>query len=235
MPQLTLVLGRKPMQAYNLDQPTIRIGRDGGMDIVIDNPSVSRQQAELRKEGDAWVVADLGSANGTFLNGKKIASPQPLKPGDEIGVGKFSVLFEKAVVVPEAAKTPAAAAVPAGEPAGTMHIKAHEVTRLLKDYSKQRRAQINWESGGQKGTHYFSDQSAVLIGTDELCDIYVPKAPKHHVLVIRKGDQYEVRYLAMFGSMKVGGSGTKKARLQDGGVVEVGGLKLTFVGDLGGD
>jgi len=233
MPQLTLVLGRKPVQAYDLDQTTIRIGREVGMDIVIDNPSVSRAQAELRKDGEGWTVTDLGSANGTFLNGKKIGSTQPLTTGDEIGIGKFSLLFGKAVSAP--APISAAPAKPAaGEPAGTMHMKAHEVSKLLDDFSKQRRAQIVWESDGQKGTHYFHDAAAVLIGTDELCDLRVPKGPKHHLLLIRVGNEYEVRNLALLASMRVGQTARKKAKLKDGDVVEMSGVKLTFVGELGG-
>ena len=232
MPQLTLVLGRKPVQVYNLDQNRVRIGREAGVDIIIDNPGVSRLHAELRKEGDGWTVTDMGSANGTFLNGQKISATQLIKAGDEIGLGKFSLLFEKALAAP----APAATARPAAAPSvseGTMHIKAHEVTQLLNDASKQRRAQIVWEAAGQKGTHYLADAPAVLVGMDDLCDVVVPRGPKHHLLVVRKDKVCEVRNLAMFGKMKVGGTVTKKARLKDGDVVEMSGLKMTFVGDLG--
>jgi hypothetical protein len=232
MPQLTVVLGRKPLQVYNLDQTRVRIGREAGVDIVIDNPGVSRLHAELRKEGDGWTVTDLGSANGTFLNGQRISATQLIKAGDEIGLGKFSLLFEKALAAPGAAAPKPAPAEAAAQ--GTMHIKAHEVAQLLNDASKQRRAQIGWEAGGQKGTHYLADAPAVLIGTDDLCDVVVPRGPKHHLLVVRKDKGCEVRNLAMFRKMKVGGAVTRKARLKDGDVVEMSGLKLTFVGELGG-
>jgi hypothetical protein len=91
-----------------------------------------------------------------------------------------------------------------------------------------------WESDGQKGTHYFHEAAAVLIGTDELCDIRVPKGPKHHLLLIRKDNECEARNLAMFGTMRVGRSATRKAKLKDGDVLEMGGVKVTFVGELGG-
>ena len=239
MPQLTLVLGRKPVQVYNLNQNRVRIGREGDVDILIDNPGVSRLHAELRKEGDGWTLTDMGSANGTFLNGQRVSATQLLKEGDEIGMGKFSVLFDKAVAdAPASSPTPAPK--PASRPAtgelqgGTMHLKAHEVSQLLNDASNKRRAYVEWESGGQKGTHYLAESPAVLFGTDDLCDVVVPKGPKHHLLVIRKDKGCEIRNLAMFGKMKVGGSQTRKARLKDGDVVEMAGLKLTFVGDLSG-
>ena len=97
MPKLTLLIGRKAMQVYDLDKETILIGREDDADIVIDNPSVSRKHAQIKKEASGWVVQDLGSSNGTFLHGEKITAPQPVKEGDEIGFGKFSVVFGKAV------------------------------------------------------------------------------------------------------------------------------------------
>jgi predicted component of type VI protein secretion system len=234
MPQLTVVLGRKPVQVYNLEQTRVRIGREAGVDIVIDNPGVSRLHAELRKEGDGWTVTDMGSSNGTFLNGQKISATQLIKAGDEIGLGKYSVLFEKALAAPAVTGVRPAIAAAGAEATGTMHIKAHEVTQLLNEASKQRRAHIVWEAGGQKGTHHLADAPAVLVGTDDLCDVRVPAGPKHHLLIIRKDKACEIRNLAMFGKMKVGGAVTRKARLKDGDVVEMSGVKLTFVGELGG-
>ncbi len=241
MPKLTLLLGRRVMQAYDFKQPSIIVGRDEGADVVIDNPSVSRRHAEIRLDESGWVVEDLGSSNGTYFKGQKIAAPQSIGLGDEIGFGKFSIVFGKALGEGEvpvakpspmadkpAARTPA----PAGAAEGTMHINPHEVKELLKEADRKKRKHVLWESGDDRGTHYLSDQPAVLIGTDELCDIRVPKAPKHHVLLLTVDGKCEIRYLAMFGSMNVRGRGTRRAFLRDGDVVEVGGLKLTFMDDV---
>lgn len=233
MPKLTLLLGRKTIQVYDLDQDRIVVGRDPGADVVIDNPSVSRNHAELRQEGGDWVLEDLGSSNGTFLHGDRIEEAAGLEPGDEIGFGKFSLVFEKAVGQGGAPEPRARAQTTMGAAEGTMHIKSHEVKELLEDSERKRRAHLQWESGGQRGTHYLSEAPAALIGTDELCDVRVPKAPRHHVLVVSRDDGCEVRNLHWWTSMKVQGRKTKKARLRDGDVVEVGGLKLTFVGELG--
>lgn len=113
-----------------------------------------------------------------------------------------------------------------------MHINPHEVKELLKDADRKKRAHFVWESGGERGTHYLADQPAVLIGTDDLCDIQVPKGPKHHVLLITVDGGCEVRYLALFGSMNVGGRGMRRARLRNGDKVEAGGLSLTFMDDV---
>ena len=240
MPKLTLLLGRRVMQAYDFKQASIVVGRDEGADVLIDNPSVSRRHAEIRLDESGWVVEDLGSSNGTYFQGQKITGAQSIGLGDEIGFGKFSIVFGKALgegEVPVAkpspmADKPAPTRQPTAPMEGTMHINPHEVKELLKDADRKKRKHFIWESSGERGTHYLTDQPAVLIGTDELCDIQVPRGPKHHVLLITVEDKCEVRYLAMFGSMTVRGRGTKRATLRNGDVVEAGGLKITFMDDV---
>ena len=237
MPKLTLLLGRRTMQVYDFKQESIVVGREDGADVVIDNPSVSRRHAEIRLGDSGWEVVDLGSSNGTFIRGTKIEGPQSIGLGDEIGLGKFSIVFGKALGEGEHPPQAAAPVPKAKQPTmtrteGTMHINPHEVRELLKDSDRKRRAHFTWESGGRSGTHYLADEPAVLIGTDELCDLRVPKAPKHHVLVVHSAAGCDVRYLAMFGSMKVRGRATKRAKLRNGDVVECGGLSLTFMDDV---
>ena len=237
MPKLTLLLGRRTLQVYDFKQPSIIVGRDDGADVLIDNPSVSRRHAEIRLGDGGWEIEDLGSSNGTFLGGGRIEGPRTLSLGDEIGFGKFSILFGKVVgdqepEVPAVAQTsPQPAAGAGGE--GTMHIKPHEVQELLKDSDRKRQAQFKWESAGRTGTHYLSETPALLIGTDEMCDLRVPRGPKHHLLLINRDSGCDARYLAAFGSMSVRGRSTKRATLKEGDVLEVGGLKITYQGDVG--
>jgi len=74
-------------------QTPVRIGRDPGSTILFSGDAakvVSTRHAELRFDGGAWVVADLGSRNGTFLNGRRLAASasSPLKVGDTIRLGE---------------------------------------------------------------------------------------------------------------------------------------------------
>ena len=235
MPKMSLLLGRKTMRVFDLDQTSIVVGRGEDTDILIDNVSMSRRHAEFRQEGDGWVVQDLGSSNGTFIGGKRIEGPRAVQEGTEVAFGKFSIVFGKAVSQDEAAPAvtaPAVATPSAATVEGTMHIQGHEVKQLLKDAERRRRAHLVWESGGQRGQHYLSEAPAALFGTDGLCDVRVPTGPKHHLLIMNTKDACDVRWLATFGAIKVNGQSTKKATLRDGDVVEVKGLKLTFVGDI---
>jgi hypothetical protein len=229
MPKLTLVLDRKPVQVYELDQPVIRIGRGESSDVLIDNVSVSRRHAEIREESGAWLLRDLGSSNGTFLNGQRVSADQPLRPGDEISFGKFSILFERVLAEPHGADT---AAVPAAAETGvTLHLRPEEVERLHRAAAQRRSAQLQWEAGGQRGTHYLEGPGA-LVGRTPLCELRVPAGPRQHVLIMRGAQGFEVRNLARFRRMRVSGVVAPRAPLKSGDTIEIGGLRMTFMDEV---
>jgi hypothetical protein len=72
----------------------VTVGRSRQCDVVLSDPNVSRQHAEIRPRGGSWVVSDMGSTNGSTLNGRRIDGPEVLKPGDEIEVGTSVMRFE---------------------------------------------------------------------------------------------------------------------------------------------
>ncbi len=82
-----LVLGEKPIQAASAITASVVFGRDKSCDQVIDSPLVSRRHARLTRRSDGYVIEDLGSANGTFLNGQRVDRPMPVRPRDRIGFG----------------------------------------------------------------------------------------------------------------------------------------------------
>ena len=69
------------------------IGRDSDNMLQLDNPGVSRYHARIRREGWPFYIEDLGSTNGTKINGKPIPQKASLKKGDKIGISKFTILF----------------------------------------------------------------------------------------------------------------------------------------------
>ncbi|WP_434587802.1 FHA domain-containing protein [Streptomyces sp. A5-4] len=78
---------RQPTTVRPLPVRTVRIGRGGDSDLVVDDLTVSRRHAELRAHPDGtYEIVDLGSHNGTFLNGRPIASA-PVSAGDIVGIG----------------------------------------------------------------------------------------------------------------------------------------------------
>jgi hypothetical protein len=87
---LLLVDGRRTV----IGPAGVVLGRSRQCDVVLNDPNVSRQHAEIRPRGGSWVLNDLGSTNGSSLNGRRIAGPEVLKPGDEIEIGTSALRFE---------------------------------------------------------------------------------------------------------------------------------------------
>jgi hypothetical protein len=78
----------------SLDQGVIVIGRSSGCDVVVDDPNVSRRHAEIRRLGEGYSLVDLGSTNGTEVNGQRVGETS-LMNGDVIGVGTTRLTFER--------------------------------------------------------------------------------------------------------------------------------------------
>jgi pSer/pThr/pTyr-binding forkhead associated (FHA) protein len=74
--------------------PVVNIGRGDYNDLVIPEPSVSASHAKLQRREGIWVIADLGSTNGTFVDGERINEETALGPGSTIRFGEVATLFE---------------------------------------------------------------------------------------------------------------------------------------------
>ena len=70
------------------------LGRSRQSDIVLEDPNVSRRHAEIRPRGGSWVLTDLGSTNGSRVNGRRVEGSEVVRPGDEIELGSTLLTFE---------------------------------------------------------------------------------------------------------------------------------------------
>ncbi|MEY3033852.1 MAG: hypothetical protein RLZ86_474 [Actinomycetota bacterium] len=84
--------GPQAGQRFALQDPTTRLGRHPDSDISLDDISVSRRHAEIRRDTDEYVLRDVGSLNGTYVNQRRVDSVV-LQQGDEILIGRFRLLF----------------------------------------------------------------------------------------------------------------------------------------------
>jgi len=101
--QLTMRSGPTPGKTFPLEKQEILLGRDLANDISISDPEVSRRHTRFLMQEDNVIIEDLGSTNGTFLNGQRIASPQQLRAGDVITLGENIVMvFDKSNFDPDA-------------------------------------------------------------------------------------------------------------------------------------
>jgi hypothetical protein len=112
--QLIMRSGPTPGAAFTLEGDQLTIGRDSANEIVINDAEVSRRHARLTFQGGKYVLEDMGSTNGTFVNGQRLSGPRVLKAGEVISFGEQIVLvFESVSLDPGATMiSPRAAAVP---------------------------------------------------------------------------------------------------------------------------
>jgi Inner membrane component of T3SS, cytoplasmic domain/zinc-ribbon domain len=77
---------------FFLDEDTVVIGRHPDSDIFLDDITVSRRHAEIKRAGNDFSMDDVGSLNGTYVNRERVEGAQ-LQTGDEIQIGKFKLVF----------------------------------------------------------------------------------------------------------------------------------------------
>lgn len=94
MEAASLVLRNGPQagSALSLEAHVTRLGRSTDGEISLDDITVSRRHAEVVRDGNSYLVRDLGSLNGTYVNSARI-DEAPLQQGDELQIGKFRLVF----------------------------------------------------------------------------------------------------------------------------------------------
>ena len=76
---------------FSLEGDKVTVGRVPGNDIQLDDVTVSRQHAVLVRQGAAWLVRDLGSLNGTYVNSERV-DESVVQHGDEVQIGRFRLV-----------------------------------------------------------------------------------------------------------------------------------------------
>ncbi len=101
--QLVLKSGANAGLVFSLEGGEITIGRETSNAVVINDPEVSRKHVRMYMQGDRFIIEDLGSTNGTSVNGQRLVSPYLLQPGEIITLGENThLLFESTAIDPDA-------------------------------------------------------------------------------------------------------------------------------------
>ncbi|MDT7604193.1 MAG: phosphoserine phosphatase RsbU/P [Acidobacteriota bacterium] len=128
---------------FPLGRLRITIGRSARNDVCIPDPFASRVHAEVRREGDVYILQDLGSANGTLFNGARVEAPMTLAPGDRIQIGETEIEFRDQASV--AAGATMIADAPSVREATIMSDSGHRTTSGLLEAIEGARTQSSGE------------------------------------------------------------------------------------------
>ncbi|RLA89875.1 MAG: hypothetical protein DRG20_04085 [Deltaproteobacteria bacterium] len=227
MAKVILKFNEAVLEEIPLTKPITTIGRLTQNDITIENMAVSGQHARIIKEGEQYIIEDLNSLNGTFVNEKKVMKC-PLNNNDQILIGKHILIFvdeipqviEKTIVLDTKKQRELlakAAAMAKGD---------------SKKVVKEKEAFLTIISGSVRGKKEINlVKKLTVIGKDEEADVKVKGffLPKTCCFIKKKEDKYIISPSPGKHVTKVNGKTlTKPTELNDGDMIEVGSTKMHF-------
>ena len=224
--RITLSLAGNVVRKYPFEKDRITIGRDPECDISIDNVAVSRTHAAVSAAEGEFVLEDLQSGNGTFVDGEKIVT-KVLADGDAFIIGKYTLLFETVsaadAVVQEATKK-------AGSEDATFRLDRKELEKLIGKAGKPAagRSSLLPDGGGAaiplaKPYHFAGSTSDATIPAS---GPFV--APRVAIFLQEEGAIRLVKVGGKFGKVSVNGQDVDTRVLRSGDVIDICGKKYKF-------
>jgi pSer/pThr/pTyr-binding forkhead associated (FHA) protein len=210
MAEIIVMFGDEVQGKYIFNQGEIVIGRTRDCDIVLDNLAVSRRHARLSRDDDGFHVTDLGSGNGTYLNGQQI-DQSLLKDDDRIAIGKHKLIFRDT----------------GSNVALASDIFGAERTRLV---GKVHMAYVEVIAGKQKDVQFRLEKPKMTIGRAHDCDIVLQdwRVAKQQAVISRKGEKYVLRDESGQRRTQVNDYYVQEAVLKEGDQIHLGNTILVF-------
>lgn len=256
MPKLVLKFDDRILSECGIGLLGVTIGRLPDNTIVIDNPAVSSHHARVVRDGDTYVVEDLHSTNGTFVN-ETLITRHVLRDGDIVLVGKHTLLFDQRSAAEITSVSPAPSIPALG---GTRVLDTEHHRALLAKWEKEHQGKpaangapapappaaatpviskatppavkvgvLRVLAGRTEQSEYSLVAQTSMIGKAETSLVRLKGwfKPKVAAAIARKGDVYAVTSLSAK-TLINGQRVTGRQELKDGDVLQVGGLTLEF-------
>ena len=226
-----------------LQKSSMTIGRTPGNDLVIDNLAVSGHHAKLVLDQDHFVVEDLNSLNGTFVNNQRIRRTT-LKDGDEIVIGKHTMVFQEGEGVPRTADATMESTQPVISGADRTVVldtkKQREFLAKATAVASEGASSLAAEKigclivleGKTNQREYILTSKLCVIGKSEMASVRLKGwfAPKVAAIINRRTGHYDIAPSGKAGATKVNSQVLSATRiLQEGDLVQIGGVKLQFL------
>ena len=150
--------------AFPLTAARVVVGRSSSADLVIEDGYLSRQHCEILRRDDGFVIRDLGSRNGTLVNGTRIDRPTPLRHGDRIQISSSAITVESGEPV-LAAAPPAVDSVD-----GTVFLSASELSERFTGGAVGEAGQVDFERQSER-LSILNEVHRALAGSIELAEL----------------------------------------------------------------
>ncbi|MBN1824078.1 MAG: FHA domain-containing protein [Endomicrobiales bacterium] len=233
MPKLLLKFHAAVIKEIPAEKTPITIGRKPDNDIVIDNMAVSGHHAKITQQGATYVIEDLQSTNGTFVNDKKIIN-SGLKNNDNILIGQHTIVF----VDPKAEQNQPEAQAPAqkqpidSEATVVMSSKAKAAAAAEAQGpgKKEMIGNLKVIEGKLDQNEYVLSGLLTYIGKGESAAIKIKGmfAPDIAALISRRPTSYLITAVKEGYPKLNNNTVSGQIELKDGDVIEVGGIKFLF-------
>ena len=235
MPKLILKFKEAVLKEYALENEMVTIGRVDDNTIKVDNMAVSSHHAKLIRENGDYVLIDLNSLNGTFVNGQKI-SKWILKNNDFITIGKHTLVY-----IDERApkKSPLSGTSELRSPEGTVMLDMRTQQQLLEEAAAKKGVDKVGELVG--ALTFISDSKGqgeidlskriTMIGKGKEAEIKIKGLflPNISAVISRRPAGYFLSHSEGRAIPKVNGESVKgQVKLKDGDIIEIAGLKMQF-------
>jgi len=230
MARVIVFRGRNKERSYNLTSRRTVIGRGKDADIRVDNPLVSRAHALLIFKDGHWVVEDLDSPNGLYLNGERTKSSR-LEVGDRIELGRHVLIFEGSGESEFDVDTQRSSPLAEGSSSEATAILRTKEIKNIHERIRQRMGRhlaIVWD--GQRKEIPLTEQHYV-VGWDDTCTIRLPGKVlfgKKAAELKRSGDTYTITPLSGLNKIRVNGAKLSLRQLEDGDRIQIRSVTLEF-------
>lgn len=224
--KLTLILSGRTLQRHEFKEfDRIRIGRNEDCEVTIDNLGISRYHCEILKRPGFIQLRDLGSGNGTFVNGNKVDGHH-LNTGDLISLGKFTIKYENDDS-PEIEEEPGPSSVPSSrDGAMTLAMDAASLAKKHRAAMSRNRGYVTVD-----GRDYVLDKSLFTFGKESDADVQLTGwfCPRVAAILIRDDTGFRLVDVSPKGkSVWVNGIHKRDTWLNDNDMVVIRGKKITF-------
>lgn len=226
---LTVTRERRAVDRFEFGEGlTLRVGRGEECEVRLEGRDISRYHCEIASRGELQVVRDLGSSNGTFVNGRRLSAEHNLNDGDVVTAGEFTLRY--AAGRSDAPAPKVVALLPTDGFDQTLQVSTSAAPAVSARAVPRASAHLEVLGPGQPRTVIIRS-AAFLVGGGDVADLHTAgrSGPRIAAAIVRDGERFEAVDLSpRRNALRIDGLAVPAGELTDGTALEVGGLQLRF-------